>query len=379
MNEGRRRVATDARAPQGAPPRAHAWQDAPAGRPDRPALFRADILGAPESLGRLLDSADGPAVLGALDDPAIATALNAVRRVGLVGMGSSRFAALTAARFFRDAGLPVEVELGSTSQPILPDPELLVVGVSSSGSTTEVVAAARRHQGRAALVLGVTNRPGSPLAGAVELTLPLLAGEETAGIACRTYGASVAALILLAGRLGARRIAGGAGDPGRPDRLGPGCDDLRRALPILSEVLDGGDAWLPWAVDLLDGAPAIHVLGDAGRFGSVEQAALMLREAPRLPATAFDAGDWLHVGLYTALPGTRVVLFAGTPYDAEVARVVRERGAELLAIGRRVDGAALSLEYPGADDPLVAALVETPIVELLAAELWDGASATELP
>ncbi len=348
---------------------------------DRPTAFRADILAAPETLRALLGqvAAPGAGAFAALDEATVAAALGRVRRVCLVGMGSSRFAALSAARSFRDVGFPVEVELGSTSDPVEPAPDLLVVASSSSGSTAEVVAAAARHRGRSALVVGVTNRPGSPLAEVSDVVLPLLAGDETAGIACRTYGATVAVLIILAGRL---QVAGaGPGGPGssRPGGGAPGPVDLRRALPILAEVLAGGDAWLPWAVDLLDGAPAIHVLGDAGRFGSVEQAALMLREAPRLPAWAFDAGDWLHVGLYTALPGTRIVLFAGTPYDDTVARVVRERGAELLAIGRRVEGAALSLEYPDADDPMVAALVETPIVELVAAELWDRATATDVP
>ena len=37
----------------------------------------------------------------------------------------------------------------------------------------------------------------------------------------------------------------------------------------------------------------------------------MLREAPRIAAHAFDTGDWLHVGLYTLLPGDPVLLFSG--------------------------------------------------------------------
>jgi fructoselysine-6-P-deglycase FrlB-like protein len=342
--------------------------------PDRPALFRADVLAGPATLAALLDAAAAPGGWFAPLDAA-APALDRVRRVAITGMGSSRFAALSAAPFLRERGLPTDVELASTSRPIGPAADLLVVVISSSGGTPEAVAAARRHRGRSALVVALTNRPDSPLAGAADVVLPLLAGEETAGIACRTYAATVAALLLVAGWVAAFAPEEVRSATPASSRLDP--DDLRRALPVMRELLDGGDAWLPWAVDLIDGAPAIHVLGGGGRFGSVEQAALMLREAPRLPAVAFDAGDWLHVGLYTALPGLRAILFAGTPYDAELAETIRGRGGELLAIGHRVEGAALSLEYPGADDPVSAALVETTLVELLAAELWDRATAED--
>ena len=37
----------------------------------------------------------------------------------------------------------------------------------------------------------------------------------------------------------------------------------------------------------------------------------MLREAPRLPAHAYETGDWLHTGVYLALPGHRVAAVPG--------------------------------------------------------------------
>ena len=67
---------------------------------------------------------------------------------------------------------------------------------------------------------------------------------------------------------------------------------------------------------LATGRP-VHVLGDGLRLGAVEQAALMLREAPRIEAFAWDTGDWLHVGLYTLFPGDAVLLFSGSPADDE--------------------------------------------------------------
>ena len=51
----------------------------------------------------------------------------------------------------------------------------------------------------------------------------------------------------------------------------------------------------------------------------------MLREGPRLPATAQEAPDWSHTAIYTALPGHRAVVFDGTPHDAELVRLVAGR------------------------------------------------------
>jgi glucosamine--fructose-6-phosphate aminotransferase (isomerizing) len=336
---------------------------------DRAARYRLDALGVPATLAAYetaLTGLNGP-LAGLPSAPGRALAGRA-GRILLVGMGSSRFAALSAASFLRGRGLTVDVELASTSRPTPPAPGLTVVAISSSGTTPEVLAAVERHTGRSALTVAVTNRTDSPLAAAAEAVVPLLAAAETGGVACRTYVASVASLLLLADR--STTATPGTGLVPPAVRLAvSAADDLVSRLPL----------WQVQAADLLDRAEQLHVLGDAARFGSAEQAALVLREGPRLAAVAFDAGDWLHVGLYTAVPGFRAILFSGTEYDAEVARIVAERGGELVAIGRPVDGAALGIGHGAADRLPASALVETLVTDLIAAELWRRADATEHP
>ena len=89
------------------------------------------------------------------------------------------------------------------------------------------------------------------------------------------------------------------------------------AVPSLETLLGERGEWLTRAGDMLATGRPIHVLGDGLRLGGVEQAALMLREAPRMEAFAWDTGDWLHVGLYTLFPGDGVLLFTGSPADDE--------------------------------------------------------------
>ncbi|MDH4142251.1 MAG: iron dicitrate transport regulator FecR, partial [Chloroflexota bacterium] len=121
--------------------------------------------------------------------------------------------------------------------------------------------------------------------------------------------------------------------------------------------------WLLPFADSLDGAPSIDVLADATRLGLAEQAALMLREAPRLPARAGETGDWLHTAVYLALPGHRALLYPGSAGDAEVIDTIVRRGGEVL----RVDPA------PGGS--IVSAIVDSVVAEVVGAELWQRADA----
>ncbi len=126
-----------------------------------------------------------------------------------------------------------------------------------------------------------------------------------------------------------------------------------------------------------DHAPAIDVLADAADLALAEQAALMLREGPRLPAFAHDTGDWLHTAVYLAFPGHRALLFAGAAADREVARTIHARGGEVVVVGATVPGAAQSIAAGTAGGGVERAIVQSVAAELLAADLWRRAEAAD--
>jgi fructoselysine-6-P-deglycase FrlB-like protein len=208
-----------------------------------------------------------------------------------------------------------------------------------------VVAAARRHRGRS-LVIAVTNEPGSALASEADHVLPVHAGVEASGIATRTFRGSVAVLAMLVGRTPA---------------------SLASTVADLAVAIERSGQWLPEMADAIDGASAIDVLADAAMIGLAEQAALMLREAPRLPAAAHDTADWLHTAVYLAVPGHRALLFPGAAADAEAIATIERRG-----------GTVLSMPSVAADaDAFHRTIVDSLTAELLAAELWRRTSAEE--
>ncbi len=300
---------------------------------ERVALFREDIAASPAALSRLL-AATPP------------TPIDAGRRICLTGLGSSRYAADVVAGQLRAAGRSAWAEIASGAARTAPAHDLTVVAISASGGTPEVVEVARRHHGRSR-VIAVTNRPESALAEAADVVVPLLAGDEVAGIAGRTFRATLAVLAMLGG------VPATA---------------LETVSAAVAARLLSSAPWAAGAADVLDRTSAIDVLADASSGGLAEQAALMLREAPRLPAHAFETADWLHVGVYLAWPGHAILRFPGSTADPALVRVATARGVRLVDVPS-TDGAPV--------DQIAAAITASIDAELLAAELWSRTDATD--
>ncbi|MGW5667571.1 SIS domain-containing protein [Micromonospora sp. NPDC003776] len=320
-----------------------------------PRLFLADLEAKPASLRRLAAALAADDPWHALPDP--------VARVLLLGMGSSRYAAEAAALRLRAAGVDAVVEYASTTTSYPPGPGTLVVAISATGASRETLDAAHRYQGSGRLV-ALTNAPDSPLGKVADLVVPMHAGVEAGGVACRTFQHTMVLLLDLVARLAARRRAAGS-------RAHEVARLARRAADATEDLLNRRDQWLPATADLLDGPHGIYALAPAERLSSALQSALMVREGPRRPADGCETGDWSHVDVYlTRTLDYRALFFPGSRYDAPALDWLRQRGSTVLAVGAEVAGAAATVRYHGDDDPEVRLLTETLVAELVAASWW---------
>jgi fructoselysine-6-P-deglycase FrlB-like protein len=315
-----------------------------------PAAFRSDLDLVPETLSALADSLE--AGLPGLERlPQLAAA-----RVLVLGMGSSRYAADVVARRYRSVGATVMVELASAE--LLPPaaPDLAVVAVSATGGSVEVLRAVERYRGRGRLI-AVTNRPDSELGRQADVIVPLGAGIEASGVACRTFRATFAVLdeviAELLGTAPAERFDAAA---------------LRAAAEASGRLLETSADWVPPLADLLAGPMGAWTLAPAERASSAQQAALMMREVPRRAAYASETGDWSHVDVYlTKTQDYRALVFGGSAWDAQALDWMAQRGSRFAAIGRDLPGAELTLRFRGDTDDSVAALTEVLAGELVAA------------
>ncbi|KRC61735.1 hypothetical protein ASE14_12985 [Agromyces sp. Root81] len=313
------------------------------------AAFRADLELIPETLDALADALD--AGLPGLDRlPVLGAA-----RVLVLGMGSSRYAADVVARRYRALGANVVVELASAE--LLPPaaPDLVVVAVSATGGSAEVLRAVERYRGTGRLV-AVTNRPESELGRLADIVVPLLAGVEASGVACRTFRATFpvldAVLEALLGTAPAARFDGAS---------------VRDAAAATRELFATSGDWLPPIAELLAAPMGTWALAPAERASSAQQSALMLREVPRRSAYASETGDWSHVDVYlTKTQDYRALVFAGSVWDTQALDWMEQRGSRFASIGRELPGAELTLRFPGDERDEVAALTEVLVGELVA-------------
>ncbi|MGZ8581309.1 MAG: SIS domain-containing protein [Actinomycetota bacterium] len=310
-----------------------------------PQAFLRDLERKPEMLRELADALESRGPWPTLRP----------RRLVMIGMGSSRYAAGVAATRMRAAGLDAVAEYASLGTGSPPGDGVVAVGISASGGTEETIEALARHRGSSDTI-ALTNRSGSAIERAADSVVPMLAGDEEGGVACRSYQHTLALLLALeASAIDDDDVAA----------------SVRRAAEASEDLLERRDAWLPAVADLLAEGPATFTIAPAERLSSAKQGALMLREGPRRTAVACEAGDWLHVDVYLTKPlDYRALLFAGSRFDPAIIAWMLERGSRVVAVGGEVEDVNRTVRYRHDDDPDVALLAEVLVAELVAARWW---------
>lgn len=319
--------------------------------------FLADLEQIPARLNELADELERG--IDALEH--LPTA--GITRILLLGMGSSFSAADIIAREARAAGIAVAAELASGN--VLPPaaPDLLVIAVSATGGSVELLTACEPYRSNGRLV-ALTNRPDSKLAGHADIVVPLHAGVEESGVACRTFRHTIVMLRAVLERYG---LVPSAPLPGL----------ARRAAAANQALLDSREAWLAQVADTVASPLGTWVLAPVERQASARQAALMMREVPRRIAYASETGDWSHVDVYlTKVQDYRALFFAGSQWDGPALDWMAQRASTFVAVGVGADGeplpgAAHTVRYPGENEPAVAQLAEVLVGELCAAH-WHG-------
>src|ERR671912_377977 len=155
-----------------------------------------EIREQPEVLGRVLDEGWGEVSAAARE-----LRSRGFRSAMLAARGTSDNAALYAKYLF-EVILGIPTALASPSTFTLYESEMnledvLVIGISQSGESKDVLEVVRRSRQLGAITLSVTNDEGSSLAAAADVHLWLRAGNEKSVAATKTYTAELCLLYLL--------------------------------------------------------------------------------------------------------------------------------------------------------------------------------------
>ena len=128
-----------------------------------------------------------------------------IKYVLIAARGSSDHAGLYAKYLWgMFNGLPVALAAPSLFSKYCRPPRLdkaVVVGISQSGQSPDIVSVLTEARRQGALTLAVTNAPRSPLADEAEHIIDICAGEEKAVAATKTYTSQLMAIAMLSAAL----------------------------------------------------------------------------------------------------------------------------------------------------------------------------------
>jgi glucosamine--fructose-6-phosphate aminotransferase (isomerizing) len=251
----------------------------------------------------------------------------------------------------------------------------LVIGISQSGASPDIVSVLSAAQREGAPTLAITNDPASPLAAAGDHIIDLAAGPERAVAATKTYTTSLLAIARLSAALDPRDA--GAEEPGAdPGSRGRTASDQLAMLPHLATAALAVEPQVESiARELAGGAGAFErcvIVGRGFEYATAREWALKLKELARVFADPYSAADFLHGPIALVQPGIPVLVLAptGAPLDGqrELLRDLAAREVETVVVSDDPETRALgrwSIELPAGIPEWL-----RPIVSIIPAQLF---------
>jgi glucosamine--fructose-6-phosphate aminotransferase (isomerizing) len=321
-----------------------------------PTGYVRDILDQPAALG---DSLAAFAAFPSLRPFAERLAAGDLRRVVLTGMGSSYYALHPLTLTLIARGLTAQ--MFETSElihyaPALLEPHTLLVVVSQSGRSVEVVQLLKQTRG-CVPVVGLTNTADSPLALQADVLLLTRAGDEFS-VSSKTYVTALAALAWLGEALTGH-------DPA------PTCVDLERVPAAMAQYLAHWTEHVETLCRQLADVRHLLLVGRGPSLAAVGTGALIIKESAHFPAQGLSSAAFRHGPLEMASPDHFVLVYSGAAVTGELNARLAD---DIRAAGGR---AALVRESPVVDVFALppAAEVARPLLEILPAQMLSLALA----
>jgi glucosamine--fructose-6-phosphate aminotransferase (isomerizing) len=292
--------------------------------------LKSEIFEQPSVLARLLDNQ-----MEHVQEMARALRERAIDYIFLAARGTSDNAGLYAKYLWGAFNqMPIALAAPSLFSIYGRPPALrnaLVVGISQSGQSPDIVAVVAEGKRQGAPTLVITNDPDSPLAQAAEFVIDIGAGTESAVAATKTYTAQLLAIAMLS-----------AGVSEDSDRLAA----LRRVPELVEQAL-ALDATLERAAERYRYMSQCVVLGRGYNYATAYEWSLKLKELAYVVAEPYSSADFQHGPIAIVEHGFPVLAVApgGAVYADMLAllrRLANERGAELVVISDEDEALALA-------------------------------------
>lgn len=233
----------------------------------------------------------------------------------------------------------------------------LVVSISQSGQSPDIVSVLAEGKRQGCLTLAITNDPGSPLARAADFVLDICAGPEKAVAATKTYSTELMVLAMLSAALD------GNGDTWNELAKVPGWVKQASAQ---DEAIGSGAQRYRYMQQCV-------VLGRGYNYCTAFEWALKLKELTYVEAEPYSSADFMHGPIAMVNGGFPVMAVAprGRVYASMIEPLIKmkkELNAELVVISNEKE--ALELSQLPISIPAEVPEWLTPLVSIVPAQLF---------
>jgi glucosamine--fructose-6-phosphate aminotransferase (isomerizing) len=218
-------------------------------------------------------------------------------------------------KYLLETQLGLPVGLASPSAATMYDTsfnykECLLIAISQSGQSTDLLTFARAAQAGGGYLLSITNDANSPLAKLSKIHIPILAGPEIAVPATKSYVGQLMVSYLL--------VMAWAGKPTNSDAV------ISAAKKIVQDSHDFKNF-----AKHLDISKPIYVLGRGFSYPNAKEFALKLQETCLVPVQGMSSSDFLHGPIASLNPSAQVVFIAPHKLPKESLGEAPERVREI--------------------------------------------------
>jgi glucosamine--fructose-6-phosphate aminotransferase (isomerizing) len=236
-------------------------------------------------------------------------------------------------------------ELGYFSDSL--DKNTLVIAVSQSGETADVISGVKRAKESGATVFSLVNVVGSSLARMSDRVVYLNCGPEIGVAATKSFTAQLTVLYLLAYTM--------------INRFDQGVEDLKAVSDLIADNLQHNGLEVPKIATKMREQNDFYYIARGINFATAGEGALKLKEIAYVHAEGMPAGELKHGTLALIKEGTPVVAICPADYtfDETLSNIAetKARGARVVGVSDRYELAFDEwIEIPKVDEifyPLV--------------------------
>lgn len=247
------------------------------------------------------------------------------RSVVFTACGTSRHASLIGRLLFsKVAGKMSEVVMGSEFEYFQgsADRQMMVIAVSQSGETADVLEGVRAARASGARILSVVNRPQSALGDLSHHVVRLNCGPELAVAATKSFFSQLCVFYMLAHAMA--------------NRLPESMNALERAAAPMEELLDNTNHSLERLMQRFVESRDFYFIGRGMNFPMAMEGALKMKEISYVHAEGMPAGELKHGTLALIEEGTPLVVICPNDetFGATIGNAMeaKSRGAYIIGV-----------------------------------------------